>query len=242
MHAPLIVTHVLWRGCCGALERRRSQWSASRCGICRVDSGAEAVATGNLHLVAKQWIVASFTPGPHCRSPKNQEQLRRRTRNEERSFALLAGLAADTQFGDQRTVPLDIIAFEVVEQAPTPTDEHQQAPPRVMVLFVGLQVLGEVLDAFGQQRDLDLRGPSVGVVTAVFGDRGGLVRHVRKKLSQINTWLDRLRDSPEATSEATTATSQLPDHPDPVPDPVLGPLLGPVVGTRRRVSATSRFI
>ena len=42
---------------------------------------------------------------------------------------------------------------------------------------VGLQVFGEVVDALGQDRHLDLRRPRVGVVEAVGGDGGGLVGH-----------------------------------------------------------------
>ena len=46
---------------------------------------------------------------------------------------------------------------EVVEQPTPPTDEHEQPTARVMVLLVDLQVLREVVDALGEERDLDLR-------------------------------------------------------------------------------------
>ena len=102
-----------------------------------------------------------------------------RTRNEERIFALPVALAADPQFGDQRSVSLNIIAAEVIEQAPPTPDQHQQASPRVMILFMGLQVLGQVLNALGEQSDLHLSGPRVGVVPAVLSDRCSFVRHAR---------------------------------------------------------------
>jgi hypothetical protein len=47
-----------------------------------------------------------------------------------------------------------------------------------MVLLVDLQVLGEVVDAIGQQRDLDLGRPGVTLVRAVLGVGRRLVRQV----------------------------------------------------------------
>ena len=37
-----------------------------------------------------------------------------------------------------------------------------------MILLVGLQMLGEMVDAFGQQRHLDLWGSCIGGMRAVF--------------------------------------------------------------------------
>ena len=52
------------------------------------------------------------------------------------------------------------------------TDEEQQATTRVVVVLVLLEVLGEVLDALREQRDLDLGGSSVtGVRRVLFDDR-----------------------------------------------------------------------
>ena len=52
-----------------------------------------------------------------------------------------------------RTGPL----LEVLEEAPALADEQQQAAARVVVVLVRLEVLGEVLDALGEEGDLDLR-------------------------------------------------------------------------------------
>ena len=59
--------------------------------------------------------------------------------------------------GDDRPVTLDVVGSYVVEEPATTTDQHQQATPAVMVLLVDLQVLGEVVDALGEECDLDLR-------------------------------------------------------------------------------------
>src|SRR5690606_34562646 len=49
-------------------------------------------------------------------------------------------------------------------------DHLQESPPRVMVLLVGLQVLGELVDPLGEDRDLHLGRARVGLVAAVAVD------------------------------------------------------------------------
>src|SRR5262249_9650744 len=86
-------------------------------------------------------------------------------------------LPPEAQLGDQGSVPLDVVAPEVVEQPTPPTHHHQQPTTRVMVLRVDLQVLREVVDPLRQECDLHLRGAGVGLVAVVLGDRGGFVGH-----------------------------------------------------------------
>ena len=57
-------------------------------------------------------------------------------------------------------------ALEVVEQAAALADHHQQAAARVVVLLVRLEVLGQVGDALGQDRDLHLRRTGVALLVA----------------------------------------------------------------------------
>ena len=66
-------------------------------------------------------------------------------------------LSPQTELRDERSVPLDVVPSEVVEQPAPATHEHEQSPARVMVLGVDLQVVGEVVDALGEQRHLHLR-------------------------------------------------------------------------------------
>ena len=75
-------------------------------------------------------------------------------------------LAAQAELADQRAVALEILLLEVVQEAPAAADEHQQAAARVVVVLVLAQVLGEVVDAARQQRDLDLGGAGVALVLA----------------------------------------------------------------------------
>src|SRR6266511_1418686 len=88
-------------------------------------------------------------------------------------------LPAKTELRDERSVPLDVVAPEVVEQSTPPSDQHEQASTRVMVLLVDLQMLGEVVDPLGEQSDLHLRRTGVGLMEAVLGDRGGGVGHAK---------------------------------------------------------------
>lgn len=56
-------------------------------------------------------------------------------------------LSADAEVGDQLSVPLDVSVTDIVEQAAPLTHQHEETPAAVMVLFVDLQMLGEVGDA-----------------------------------------------------------------------------------------------
>jgi hypothetical protein len=52
--------------------------------------------------------------------------------------------------------------FRVVEQTASLTDQFEEPLPGMMVLGMGLEVLGQVLDAVGKQGNLHLRRPSIG--------------------------------------------------------------------------------
>src|SRR5215510_3501310 len=61
----------------------------------------------------------------------------------------------------QSAVALRIFPLEILDQPPPLADQHEQAPSRVMVLGVLLEVLGESIDALAQDGDLNLRGSRV---------------------------------------------------------------------------------
>ena len=60
-----------------------------------------------------------------------------------------SALAAKAVRGDDGAVALDVDALDVVEHAPALTDQLEQATTAVVVLLVGLEVTGEVVDAAG---------------------------------------------------------------------------------------------
>ena len=69
--------------------------------------------------------------------------------------------AADAQLLDQRLVTRLIGAREVIEQLATLGHELEQSTPGVIVLDVALEVLGEIVDAFREDCDLNLRRTGV---------------------------------------------------------------------------------
>src|SRR5262249_51971079 len=73
-------------------------------------------------------------------------------------------LSAEAELGDDGPVALDVGGTHVVEHPAPATDQHEQAAPAVVVLLVDLEVFGEVVDALGEEGDLHLGRPGVGLV------------------------------------------------------------------------------
>ena len=78
-------------------------------------------------------------------------------------FALLS----QAELADDRAVTLDINLLQVVEQVSSVTDHLLQTAAAVEVLLVGLQVRGQVVDASGQNCDLNLGRTGVSFVSCV---------------------------------------------------------------------------
>lgn len=64
-------------------------------------------------------------------------------------------LFTQTQFLDQRVVPLNILFLKVCKQVATLIDHHQKAAARMVVFMVALEVIGEVADTLREDRDLN---------------------------------------------------------------------------------------
>jgi hypothetical protein len=79
-------------------------------------------------------------------------------------------LAANTKTLDECTVAVDVDVGKVSEEATTLTNEEKKATTRVVVVLVLLEVLGEVLDALGEQCNLNFRGSGVAGVGCVLVD------------------------------------------------------------------------
>src|SRR5690606_27578116 len=58
--------------------------------------------------------------------------------------ALRSRLAANAQAADQLLVTLLVPGLDVIEEPPALADEFQQAPARMVVLGMGLEMLGQV--------------------------------------------------------------------------------------------------
>src|SRR5690606_19138785 len=79
-------------------------------------------------------------------------------------------LLPQTQLLDQVVVARDVLLLEVREQAAALVDHPQQAAARVVVLVVVLEMLGQVADTLGEDRDLDFGGPRVALALGVVLD------------------------------------------------------------------------
>ena len=81
-------------------------------------------------------------------------------------------LLSDVQLRDDGTVTLDINLLQVVEQVSSVTNHLEQTSAAVVILVVGLQVLGQVVDTVGQKSDLNLRRTGVTLVDGIGLDNG----------------------------------------------------------------------
>src|SRR4051812_24786325 len=79
-------------------------------------------------------------------------------------------LAAQAELLDQGAVALEILALQVIQEAAAPSDELEQAATRVVVVLVRAEVLGQLVDALGQHRDLDLGRAGVRLMLAELPD------------------------------------------------------------------------
>ena len=83
------------------------------------------------------------------------------------SLSLLQVLFSQTELADDCTVTLNVNLLEVVEEVSSVTDHLLKSAAAVEVLFVVLQVRGEVVDAGGEECDLYLGGSRIAFVGCV---------------------------------------------------------------------------
>ena len=76
-------------------------------------------------------------------------------------------LLSDVKLSYDRTVTLDVSLLEVVKKVSSVTYHLKKAATAVMVLVVGLEVLGQRVDAMGEDRDLYLGRTGVALVGGV---------------------------------------------------------------------------
>jgi hypothetical protein len=73
----------------------------------------------------------------------------------------------DPESLDKGSVPPSILFPEVLQKPAALPDQHQQTAAGMMVLSMDLEMVGEAVDPFGEERDLHLRGAGVSFVGAV---------------------------------------------------------------------------
>ena len=76
-------------------------------------------------------------------------------------------LTTDAKFLDQRTVLVDVVAFQVFKQTFPFSNHHDEAATGSMVLLEFVEMLGKAFDTVGKKCDLTFNGAGVVLVTAV---------------------------------------------------------------------------
>src|SRR5258708_17082566 len=108
--------------------------------------------------------------GPKRKSPAGA--LQEATRGPDRcEWSLLPQAEAL----DQRAVTVDVAALQVCEEAAAIAHHGQQTPARMEILDVRFEMLGEHVDALGEERNLDLGGTGVALRALVLRDDARLV-------------------------------------------------------------------
>jgi len=82
----------------------------------------------------------------------------------------LGCLLSQVQLLDDGTVAVDVYLLEVTEEITSVTDHLEQTAAAVVVLHVGLQVLGQAVDAVGQNGNLNLGRTGVTLVDGVLSN------------------------------------------------------------------------
>ena len=80
-------------------------------------------------------------------------------------------LLADIEALDEVRVTLCILCFEIVEQAASASDQHQQAAAGMMILCVCFEVVGQIVDALAQNSNLHFWRTRVGIMRPVTADQ-----------------------------------------------------------------------
>jgi hypothetical protein len=79
-------------------------------------------------------------------------------------------LLAETELGEELGVFVDVVALHVVEKLAAAAGHLEKAAAAVEILTMGAEVLGEVVDARGEERDLNLGRSGILIVVFELGD------------------------------------------------------------------------
>ena len=73
-------------------------------------------------------------------------------------------LLAKLQFSGDRLIAVSVSAMQIIQQTTALPHHFEQTTPRVVIFQVLLEVLGQMVDSLGQQRNLDIGRPGVALV------------------------------------------------------------------------------
>ena len=96
---------------------------------------------------------------------------------------LILELVPEAQFLDDLPVSVDIGTLQVVQETATTSDHLEESTPTMVVLLVEAEVIGQIVDPLGEQRDLNAGRSTVGLMRPIFLDgRAFFESHVLKSL------------------------------------------------------------
>ena len=84
-------------------------------------------------------------------------------------------LLSQSELADDRAVTLDISLLQIVQKVSSVTDHFLKTAAAVEILFVGSEVLGQVVDTVGEDCDLNLGRTGVSFVGCVLLDKSKLL-------------------------------------------------------------------
>jgi hypothetical protein len=76
-------------------------------------------------------------------------------------------LFADAELRNNGLVPFRVVFLQVVEQAATPADHHEESAARAVIFQVRFEMVRQLTDTFAQQSDLNLWTAGIGRVRAI---------------------------------------------------------------------------
>ena len=99
-----------------------------------------------------------------------RQPVREAPSNFHRRLPASCDLAAESQFLDQAPVALQVSLLQVIEEPPSASDQLEQSAAGMMILPVGAEMVGQLVDPAREKGDLDLGRARVRIVLSVPGD------------------------------------------------------------------------
>src|SRR6266511_3604804 len=120
-------------------------------------------------VVVAMWVSSTFRGEWRFESASTGSTLAQ-TSTLRLGLGSLVGLPPQAELLNEGAIALEVALLQVLQEPPAAADELEQAAARVVVLRVRPQVLGQLVDASRQQRDLHFRRAGVALGVAVLAD------------------------------------------------------------------------
>ena len=98
---------------------------------------------------------------------KQQRFYNNAKRQMEKSTCLTSQLLTNAKLRDNRTVTVDILLNQIVQQITAAANHFQKSSAGMVVIFMGFQMFRQIVDSFCQNCDLDFRRTGVVFMGAV---------------------------------------------------------------------------